>query len=723
MARIDAFLKLGVAQGCSDLHLAVGVPPMLRMHGDLMPIKFRDLGDAELEGYITEVLKPSQIKVLREGNDLDFSYVSAEGGRFRVNVFRKETGIGAAFRAIPTQMPSIDQLGLPPIVRKLCDYHQGMILVTGSTGTGKTTTLAAMIDYLNSTRSLNIISLEDPIEFVHRSKSSQVIQRELGTHLPSFAEGVRAAMREDPDVILVGEMRDAETITMAMTAAETGHLVLGTLHTTSATKTIDRIIDALPTEEREQTKTFLASSLIAVITQVLLKTPDQRGRRAICEVMVLTKAIGKLIMTDQSHQIPSQLQMGKEHGMQLLDQALARGDPGEGSRSRAGVQLRDRQAPIPALRHRYERRAGAARRARRGEPDAMPAIDPYLTQVLERDGSDLHFLAGDPARVRQYGELKPLSAEPLAPEMVKKTLYEIMPKLSVERFEAKDGTDFAYAMPGVARFRVNVMRHLNGMGAVFRAIPSKAKTADELKLPNAVRDLSKVNNGLILVTGKTGSGKSTTLAALIDDINTREKGHILTIEDPIEFVHLRKNCLISQREIGVHAGSFSSALLSALREDPDVILVGELRDLETMSIAVTAAEMGILVMGTLHTNGAAATVDRLVNAFPADKQPHVRTMLSTSLRGVVSQQLIPKADKKGRVAALEILINTPAIANLIRQGKMDQLENGMQTGSASGMRLMDSAIQALLDQRLISGNDAYKKSINKSRFEQYREAS
>jgi twitching motility protein PilT len=303
MARIDAFLKLAVAQGCSDLHLAVGVPPMMRMHGDLMPIKFRDLGEAELEGYITEVLTQNQQKVLREGHDLDFSYVSAEGGRFRVNVFRKETG-------------------LPPIVRKLCDYHQGMILVTGATGTGKSTTLASMIDHLNATRSLNIISLEDPIEFVHRSKSSQVIQRELGTHLPSFAEGVRAAMREDPDVILVGEMRDAETIAMAMTAAETGHLVFGTLHTTSATKTLDRIIDALPTEEREQTKSFLAASLIAVITQILVKSPDQRARRAICEVMVLTKAIGKLIMTDQTHQIPSQLQMGKEHGMQLMDQAL-----------------------------------------------------------------------------------------------------------------------------------------------------------------------------------------------------------------------------------------------------------------------------------------------------------------------------------------------------------------------------------------------------------------
>jgi twitching motility protein PilT len=246
---------------------------------------------------------------------------------------------------------------------------------------------------------------------------------------------------------------------------------------------------------------------------------------------------------------------------------------------------------------------------------------------------------------------------------------------------------------------------------------------DELNLPQAVRDFCKVNNGLILVTGKTGSGKSTTLAALIDDINIREKGHILTIEDPIEFVHPRKSCLISQREIGVHAPSFSAALLSALREDPDVILVGELRDLETMSIAVTAAEMGILVMGTLHTNGAAATVDRMVNAFPADKQPHVRTMLSTSLRGVVSQQLIQKADKAGRVAALEILVNTPAVSNLIRQGKMDQLENAMQSGAANGMRTMDSAIQTLLDRREITGKEAYKKAINKSRFEQYREAS
>ena len=350
----------------------------------------------------------------------------------------------------------------------------------------------------------------------------------------------------------------------------------------------------------------------------------------------------------------------------------------------------------------------------------MASVDTLLLEVLSKGGSDLHFIAGEPPRIRLYGELMPLKRELLGQEFVKQALYEIMPKIAAERFEAQDGADFAYTIPERGRFRVNVMRQLNGMGAVLRAIPSRALTLEELGMPPAVCQLCRTNNGLVLVTGKTGSGKSTTLAAMIDDINARDRGHILTIEDPIEFVHQRKSCLVSQREIGVHSPSFAAALRSALREDPDVILVGELRDLDTMSIAVTAAETGILVMGTLHTNGAAQTVDRMVNVFPSDKQSHVRGMLSTSLRGVVSQQLLRRADGQGRVAALEILINTPAAASLIRQGKLDQLENTMQSGAQFGMRTMDSAIQQLLDQRQITGEEAYQKSLNKPRFEALR---
>jgi twitching motility protein PilT len=264
---------------------------------------------------------------------------------------------------------------------------------------------------------------------------------------------------------------------------------------------------------------------------------------------------------------------------------------------------------------------------------------------------------------------------------------------------------------------VNAFRHLNGTGGIFRAIPSKALTLEKLGMPPVIYDLCKQTSGMILVTGKTGSGKSTTLAAMIDSINSSMKGHILTIEDPIEFVHGTKNSLISQREIGLHSGSFAEALHSALREDPDVILVGEMRDLETISIAVTAAEMGILVMGTLHTNGAAQTVDRIINSFPANKQAHIRTMISTSLRGVVSQQLLPTKGKPGRIAALEVLMNTTAVANLIRQGKLDQLETAMQSGGNIGMQTMDSALMALVEKAFISGKEAYLQANDKSKFE------
>lgn len=347
----------------------------------------------------------------------------------------------------------------------------------------------------------------------------------------------------------------------------------------------------------------------------------------------------------------------------------------------------------------------------------MNKIDKYLQTALSLNASDLHFISGDPVRTRVHGNLSAIMDETLTLEFVQEAVNEIMDGTTQKAFEQNDAADFAYEIEGVSRFRVNAFRHLNGIGAIFRAIPSTAISLDDLNMPDVIRQLCKHTQGMILVTGKTGSGKSTTLAAMIDEMNHRMKGHILTIEDPIEFVHKAKGCLISQREIGVHCAGFAEALHSGLREDPDVVLVGEMRDLETISIAVTAAEMGILVMGTLHTNGAAQTVDRIINSFPADKQSHIRTMISTSLRGVVSQQLLPTIHQEGRAAALEIMINTPAVANLIRQGKLDQLETAIQSGGRIGMKTMDNALMELVEKGWVSGQEAYQQANNKHKFE------
>jgi twitching motility protein PilT len=339
--------------------------------------------------------------------------------------------------------------------------------------------------------------------------------------------------------------------------------------------------------------------------------------------------------------------------------------------------------------------------------------------VLEKRGSDLHFIAGDPPRIRLHGDISPLRPDKLPAEAVKQALYEIMPKKALERFESKDGADFAYMLPERGRFRVNVMRQLNGMGAVFRAIPSKALTLDELKMPESVRQMCKVISGLILVTGKTGSGKSTTLAAMIDDINQRVKGHILTVEDPIEFVHERKSCLISQREIGVHSPSFASAVHSALREDPDVILVGELRDAETISMAMTAAETGHLVLGTLHTTGAVKTIDRIIDALPVEEREQTKSFLAQNLLAVVTQVLVKTADGHGRKAICEVLVMTKAIAKLIQTEQTHQIPSQLQMGRDLGMQLLDQALLAAISARAIDPDDAYSYASDKRPFQKF----
>ncbi len=349
----------------------------------------------------------------------------------------------------------------------------------------------------------------------------------------------------------------------------------------------------------------------------------------------------------------------------------------------------------------------------------MAAIDEIFALVKEQGASDLHLTSGAPPLLRISGNLRPIEYEPLTSELCRKLLYEMMLPEQIERFEHEKDIDFSYEIKGVTRLRCNIFEQRNGISGVFRLVPTTLLTIEQLSLPQKLYDFTRFGSGLVLVTGATGSGKSTTLAAMIDYINTTADRHIVTIEDPIEFIHKNKKSLVNQREVGTHAMSFDRALRSALREDPDIVLVGEMRDLETMQLAITAAETGQLVFATLHTQSAAQTVDRIIDVFPKEQQSQIRVMLADSLRGVVSQRLVRRNDAPGRLAAVEILTGTGAVANLIREGKTFQLPSVIQTGKKDGMQSMDSHLLDYLKRKIITPEEAYAHASNKSAFRNY----
>lgn len=342
-------------------------------------------------------------------------------------------------------------------------------------------------------------------------------------------------------------------------------------------------------------------------------------------------------------------------------------------------------------------------------------IAQLLAFSVKNGASDLHLSAGLPPMIRVDGDVRRINVDPMDHEMVHGMVYDIMNDKQRKAYEEYFETDFSFEIPGLARFRVNAFNHNRGAGAVFRTIPSKILTLEELKAPKIFEEISNTPRGIVLVTGPTGSGKSTTLAGMINYVNENHYGHVLTIEDPIEFVHESKKCLINQREVHRDTLGFGEALRSALREDPDVILVGEMRDLETIRLALSAAETGHLVFGTLHTSSAAKTIDRVVDVFPAAEKEMVRSMLSESLRAVISQTLLKKIGG-GRVAAHEIMLGTPAIRNLIRENKIAQMYSAIQTGQSIGMQTLDQNLQEMLSKGMISKDEAVKKAANKDAF-------
>lgn len=350
---------------------------------------------------------------------------------------------------------------------------------------------------------------------------------------------------------------------------------------------------------------------------------------------------------------------------------------------------------------------------------SMAKIDAFFELMNKQEASDLHLAAGQQPAIRIRGEIERVKYHILESDELRSMLYEITPEHKIKQFEETGDVDFAYEIPGLARYRANYYMQKDGVAAAFREIPTKIQTAKDLGLPAVITKLASLPRGLVLVTGPTGSGKSTTLASILDEANRTRKDHIITIEDPIEFVHESKGCIVNHREVGLHTKTFSAALRGALREDPDIILVGEMRDMETIALAVEAANTGHLVFSTLHTTSAAKTVDRIIEVFPPGEQTQIRSTLADGIRAVISQTLLKRIDQPGRVAALEVMIATPAVRNLIREAKTYQLPSMIQTGKKYGMQLLDDAIMDLLNGGIVSADDAYQRSNDKARFRPY----
>ncbi len=707
MYQLDSLLQQMVARHASDLFVGVGRGPAMRVDGETQPLDSSPVSQETLDAFMASVARPEQVAAFRETGDLDLGFTHPTLGRFRVNFHLQRGLLSAVIREVPSGRLSFEELGLPEAVRVLAEKPRGLVLVTGATGSGKSTTLAAMVHHINQHFRRHIITIEDPIEFVHEDAKSRITQREVGSDTKNFASALRHVVRESPDVILIGEMRDMESMNVAISAAMTGHLVLSSLHTLDATQTLQRILSYYPEHLQQQVSTDLALSLQGIIAQRLVPRADGKGRVAAVEVLMATPPVRKLIREQRVEELPDLMTEGE--GMQTLTQALVSLYRNKVITLETGIAYSSHPEELRLAAQGLERGVTSYG----GLHEQLPALGKVDMRTLiavatKYQASDIHLGAAAPPMFRIDGKLNPLGKDPLTPSDVRRLLFSMLTPSQRERFELERELDFALSLTGKHRLRVNARYQRGTVAVALRLIPDRVPDVETLGLPGIVADLALRQQGLVLVTGPTGSGKSTTLAAMIDIINSKRNCHIITIEDPIEFVHYNKTAIIEQREVGTDTRSFAAALKYILRQDPDVILVGEMRDQETIAAALTAAETGHLVLATIHTNDAPQTADRIVDVFPPYQQTQIRVQLAASLLAILSQRLLRRADGKGRVPALEIMVATPAIRTHIREGKSHQMRSTIEASQRDGMISLDKALSDLVKNGTVTLEEAVK---------------
>ncbi len=679
----------------SDLFLCAGKVPAVRVHGTVQALDKAPTSRDELDALLDHALLPAQKQHFASSGDLDTGLSVADGRRFRLNLSRQQGRISVVARAVPSGDLDFQSLLLPEAVRELADSKRGLVLVTGATGSGKSTTLAAMVGHINRSRAAHIITIEDPIEFVHQDRNSRVSQREIGADTNSFSDALRHVVRQSPDVIVIGEMRDAETVAVALSAALTGHLVLASLHTIDATQTLQRMLSYYPDHLRAQVAMDLSLSLRGIISQRLLPREDGQGRVLAAELLSCSPPVSKLLREQRIDELLDLMRSTREPGirtfnsslLELYSQGLISYDQGVASATSPeefALQTKGMSTGLDTFHSGSD------------NEDVELDMKGLLAEVLERNASDLHLTEGRPPILRIAGQLVPIGRKALSATDMRMLLYSILSGRQRSSYELDRELDFALAIEGGRRFRVNAYYQKGRMAAALRAIPATIPSATELGLPQTLLELGERAHGLLLVVGPTGAGKSTTMACLVNRINQNRHCRIITVEDPIEYSHQSRKATIDQREVHADTRSFSDALKFILRQDPDVILIGEMRDHETIAAALTAAETGHLVIATLHANDSLQAIDRIIDVFPSHQQAQARTQLAASLIGVISQRLLPRRAQSGRVAAFEIMVGTAAIRNLIRSDKMHQGVSLMEAGARDGMVTMDRALTELV---------------------------
>jgi twitching motility protein PilT len=714
-------LQSAANAGVSDLFLSAGKKPSARTCGVVSHLgSFGTIPAESIDAFRRTVIGERGEAAYAVSGAFDASWQVPGGGRIRVNFFRAICGPSAAVRPVRNgDDVTTSALNLPALLDKLAEAPRGLILVAGTTGCGKSTTLAAMISHINRTMHKHILTLEDPIEFVYSDRESLISQREIDTAREGgFSSALRSALRENPDVIVIGEMRDPETIATAINAALTGHLVISTVHTSGSVQAVERIVNMFPEDAREQTAIDLGAALNGIVSQRLIPALGSASMLPAVEILLGTALVRKLVAGRDYKSLDDALRSNTEQGMIPFNRSIFRlyqtgkialpdALDAADNRDEFNLLVKGMESGVDAFRSYYGSKLD-------GAPDDETVVDmrTLFLASLQVKASDLILSTGVRPTLRINGELRELNMPVLDNDDVRRLLFSVINQRQRVELEENRELDFALSVdfgkelnvPN-SRFRVNAFFQRGSLGMVARVVNVKIPSPAQLGLPEVVSGLCGKRQGLVLVTGPTGSGKSTTLASLLDVINRTRNAHIITIEDPIEYVHRNINSIIEQRELHADTHSFSAALKYALREAPDVIMVGEMRDTETMSAALTAAETGHLVFATIHTNSAPQTVDRIVDSFPMYQQNQIRLQLAATLLAVISQRLIPSVDGSSRLAAFEIMIGTPPVQALIREGKTHQLRTVIETSLKDGMCTLDRSMQDLADDGLISPDE------------------